>query len=339
MKRKLKVKFVGFLDWPMDCMHELAFISESSPEKNYFFKCLAETYDLEISEAPDILFVCCFSRFAWNLSSLKFDCLKICITLENIIPNWGTYDYAFSYGETDDRNFQLPCFAAKFSFDEFRTQRYSDKVMEWRNHPKLKFCNFVGRREEIPGHHVRVNFVKQLMSYKKVDCPGLSQNNIKAWEYRGGLDSKYNFIKSYKFTVAFENEIASDYVTEKIYDALLVGSIPIYRGSPRIHEYFNPESFINCDDYDNFDQVIQRVIEVDNDESLYRKYTEAPPLLKNSKLHSITPEAVRGRLDAIVDSLGVKTPVTQKLFHKTLVWIYYRALPTMIKRRIKKYLT
>ncbi len=36
----------------------------------------------------------------------------------------------------------------------------------------------------------------------------------------------------YKFTIAFENAIGDDYITEKLWRPLTLGSVPIYMGSP-----------------------------------------------------------------------------------------------------------
>ena len=38
----------------------------------------------------------------------------------------------------------------------------------------------------------------------------------------------------YKFCIAIENSLATDYVTEKIYDSLAAGCLPIYYGAPNI---------------------------------------------------------------------------------------------------------
>lgn len=41
----------------------------------------------------------------------------------------------------------------------------------------------------------------------------------------------------YRYCIAIENSIAKDYVTEKIYDALASGCVPIYLGAPNIREF------------------------------------------------------------------------------------------------------
>ena len=66
-----------------------------------------------------------------------------------------------------------------------------------------------------------------------VDCPGEVLNNqppfdSNAHRYCAGraADQKTQFLKQYKFTIAFENESAPNYTTEKIFHAFVAGSIP-----------------------------------------------------------------------------------------------------------------
>lgn len=51
----------------------------------------------------------------------------------------------------------------------------------------------------------------------------------------------------YKFVICFENSKTPGYVTEKIFNVFLSGSIPIYDGAPNITDYIIPESFIAYD--------------------------------------------------------------------------------------------
>lgn len=115
-------------------------------------------------------------------------------------------------------------------------------------HQKTKFCNFL-YSNRIP---YREAFFKQLSKYKKVDAPGKSMNNMPPIDeqYKGDTwKIKRDFLKPYKFTVAFESYSYPGYQTEKLYDAMQMNSIPIYCGDPMIDEIFNPKSFINAAHY------------------------------------------------------------------------------------------
>lgn len=47
-----------------------------------------------------------------------------------------------------------------------------------------------------------------------------------------------SFVAKYKFTIAFENAICNDYITEKLWRPLIVGSVPIYYGSPSFKVFY-----------------------------------------------------------------------------------------------------
>jgi hypothetical protein len=93
-----------------------------------------------------------------------------------------------------------------------------------------------------------------------------------------------NFLKDYKFVIAFENRIADGYVTEKICNPMLVDSIPIYMGNRKINYDFNIKSFINVFDFfkgkntvkntkqlyiKEFNEVAKYILELDNNDKLY----------------------------------------------------------------------
>jgi alpha(1,3/1,4) fucosyltransferase len=113
---------------------------------------------------------------------------------------------------------------------------------------KTKFCNFL-YSHKVP---YREAFFTQLSKYKKVDAPGGSMNNMPPIDslYQGDKwEIKRQFLSQYKFTIAFENDIFPGYQTEKLYDAMMAGSIPIYCGDPFVGDIFNTDSFINAFEY------------------------------------------------------------------------------------------
>lgn len=84
------------------------------------------------------------------------------------------------------------------------------------------------------------------------------------------------FQQQYKFSIAFENTSSKGYTTEKLIEAKAAGTIPIYWGNPEIAKEFNTKSFINCHEYENFDEVIEVIKKIDNDDELYLKYLNEP---------------------------------------------------------------
>ena len=52
--------------------------------------------------------------------------------------------------------------------------------------------------------------------------------------------------------------------------------IPIYNGSDKISSDFNPETFINGNDFKTNKELIEYIKKVDNDEVLYNSYMNKP---------------------------------------------------------------
>ena len=69
--------------------------------------------------------------------------------------------------------------------------------------------------------------------------------------YRGPCDSKYKVLSQYDFCLCFENMQMDGYITEKIFDCLYAGTIPIYLGAPNIASVVPPEVFIDARNYDS----------------------------------------------------------------------------------------
>jgi hypothetical protein len=82
----------------------------------------------------------------------------------------------------------------------------------------------------------RYKYLQELMQYIPVDSYGLTLQNKKLAEDKR-RETKLETIASYKFNLAFENSVSHDYVSEKFFDPLIVGSVPVYRGAPNIDEF------------------------------------------------------------------------------------------------------
>ena len=143
----------------------------------------------------------------------------------------------------------------------------------------------------------RDTYVQELMKYIKIDSLGRCLNNKELpEEYKDTLTfSDKGFFKiagKYKFTLAFENAICDDYITEKLWRPLEVGSVPIYRGSPSVLEWMpNNHSIIVVDDFPSPKDLAEYIKQIDADDTSYLKYLDFkqkggvtnPRLLKHMK--------------------------------------------------------
>ena len=241
---------------------------------NIFINTFKKHYNVEFSKTPDFLIYSCF-----GIEHLKYkNCVKIFFTGENVLPDFNECDYAtgFDYIDFSDRYFRKNYIVPH--------KNICDRSMVDESYFNRKFCNFIySNSGSGEGAALRLEFCKKLMKYKQVDCPGRVLNNMTAedLEPRNGdwIKSKLEFLKKYKFTIAFENSSSNGYTTEKLFQPFQSFSIPIYWGNPLVAKDFNPKAFINCNDYDNdFDAVIERVKELDNDPDKYLAMLRENPM-------------------------------------------------------------
>lgn len=260
-KKTIKVNFCGTY-------------SSFNKTRNPWINALSKYYNVDLSEHPDFLFYSCFSAEHLDYK----DCVKIFFTGENVIPNFNECDYAsgFDYIDFGDRYFRK-----LFSYP---SPKINDRTQCTDDFFNRRFCNFIySNATSGEGATLRQKFCKKLMAYKHVDCPGKVLNNMTDDELapRDGdwAKSKLEFLKKYKFTVAFENSCSNGYTTEKLLQPLQSFSIPIYYGNPLVTKDFNPKAFINCNDYDNdFEAVIERVKELDSDPDKYLAMLRESPM-------------------------------------------------------------
>lgn len=221
--------------------------------------------NIEISDNPDYL----FCGVSYDAERLKYNCARIMLTGENYIPDFNIVDYAvgFHYINFEDRYKRVPL----YQFYENDYKLAINKHLEYNLDEKIEFCNFVYSNGR-DAMKERDEFFYLLSRYKKVDSGGRHLNNI------GGkpVDDKFGFQKKYKFSIAFENASVNGYTTEKILQAFSAGTIPIYYGNPLIASEFNPKAFINCHDFKSFEDVVERVKEIDNNDELFESYLKQP---------------------------------------------------------------
>lgn len=64
--------------------------------------------------------------------------------------------------------------------------------------------------------------------------------------YKGKVDNKIETLKQYAFSLCYENLAEEDgYITEKIFDCLKAGTVPIYWGAENIEKYVDKDAFID----------------------------------------------------------------------------------------------
>ena len=149
---------------------------------------------------------------------------------------------------------------------------------------KTKFCIFVASRPMCPERNTLFHVLSR---YKQVDGAGMVYNNTEWLESgpggSGGQQAKIKAYENYKFVIVGENSRSPGYVTEKLLHAKLAGCVPIYWGDPSINLEFEKGSFINVADYSSEEDLLNRIVNLDSNDSEW-SFIANTPLLKEDKL-------------------------------------------------------
>ena len=104
----------------------------------------------------------------------------------------------------------------------------------------------------------RNSLVEKLVERGLVDSYGKCQHNkdfTSVQKYPPSSAARDGLMKKYAFVTAFENSFYPGYVTEKLWDPLILGSLPIYLGSPNAKSVFPEDSFVDVNDFVSYDHL------------------------------------------------------------------------------------
>lgn len=73
--------------------------------------------------------------------------------------------------------------------------------------------------------------------------------------YKGWIDDKLSVVKTAKFVLAYENAKFPGYISEKIFDVMAGGSVPVYLGAPDIADYVPKQCFINREEFSSYNEL------------------------------------------------------------------------------------
>eukprot|EP01049_Picozoa_sp_SAG25_P008451 SAG25_NODE_761_length_5514_cov_23.676822_3_plen_451_part_00 len=84
---------------------------------------------------------------------------------------------------------------------------------------------------------------------------------------------KMALLRRYKFTLAYENSRAKGYVTEKFFQPLVAGSVPVYWGAPDVAQFApHTHSYIDASTFRDADALAQHLLYLDRNDTAYQEY-------------------------------------------------------------------
>lgn len=275
--KKISVDFVGF--W-----------KGFNKEDNFIIDILKKKCEVSVSDNPQFVFV---SSFYEPFEYAKYDCVRIFYTAEPIAPDFSSFDYCtgFDYISAGDRYLRYPYYALRWrekELDEGKYELLSEEKAKKVIQEKEYFCNLICSHDT--DTNLRKRVFDKLSEYKKVDSVGTYLNNQPNGFVVSYGTSKDSFLKKSKFTIAVESLSLPGFTTEKIMEALFMHSIPIYYGDTMITNVFNKDSFISIDDVNNLDDILERIIELDQNDDKYLEMLMKQPFIQKDHIETINKQ-------------------------------------------------
>ena len=198
-------------------------------------------------------------------------------TYENRRPPSDSYDLTFSfdldsYGES---NFYLPLIFIYLQLNSGKTvypftpellthdRSLDSKEIE----AKLGFVSsFINNP-----HPMRLRAIAALEKYGEIDVFGRSVDNY--------VEDKIDEASKYWFNLCFENDLYPGYVTEKVLEAWLSKSVPLYWGDDAAG-ILNKKAYINLRDFSSIEDFSSFIAEIMLDEKKLLEIIEQPLISK-----------------------------------------------------------
>lgn len=136
-----------------------------------------------------------------------------------------------------------------------------------------RFCAFLCSH----GDNARKMIYDEISSIDKVDCDGrLYHNNDTLKTIHG--DNKLSYLRDYRFNLTPENSNQYGYVTEKLFEAIHAGCVPIYHGSDNRPEtnILNQDAIIFIEMGKENSNAVKLVKELNTSEKRYMEFASQP---------------------------------------------------------------
>jgi hypothetical protein len=92
--------------------------------------------------------------------------------------------------------------------------------------------------------------------------------------YKGVSINKFETLAEYKFSLCYENvKHTNGYISEKIFDSMFSGCVPIYLGADDIEKYIPKNTFINMKNFKSYTELYNYLSNMTKIE--YKRYLDA----------------------------------------------------------------
>ena len=237
-------------------------------KKIYFFSVLGDMNNIHLRKGKTNIFFSGENMYSDRFASYRAFCEK---------QHFDLYIDFTSYVNKNSIRFPLwlmYMFKPEVDYNDIKTR------VEQLRYPKFegrqRFCSLVASHDF---NGIRGKMFDTLSSIDKVVSAGIFRNNSDEL-HSVFSDNKHDFIKQFKFNICPENSNHHLYVTEKIFQAIDAGCIPVYWGGDNSPEcnILNKDAILFWNEDDNT-ELIKTVKEINTDIHTYNNFAKQPRLL------------------------------------------------------------
>jgi len=257
---------------------------------------------VDLSDVSAILSFEVFPELLANISLYpKEKCFLINFEPPVVLPQVYRKDLAAIFGRIfvlfDD--FQDPVYR-KFYYPQPRL-RMAQNLPDF---SERKLCTMIAGNKDSAHpqslYHERrkmIFYFEGLYRYNHIDDFDLYGFGWEGWLlWKGTVPNKWDIYKNYKFSICYENMgDQRGYITEKIFDAFVGGTVPVYLGAINIGKFIPKECFVDRREFSSEESLYNFLKNMDRD--TYNTY-----LIAIQKYLS-SPESKIFSIDCFVDTI------------------------------------
>jgi hypothetical protein len=122
------------------------------------------------------------------------------------------------------------------------------------------------------------------------------------------LEDKLQLLSRYRYTIAYENyEGDVGYISEKIFDALYAGTVPIYRGDRNIAKSVWPECFIDSRQFRNEAELLNHVLQLPKQRWLEMQEA-GKQYLNSEQIKHFQADCYVNSILSVIESIATRSP-------------------------------
>ena len=190
----------------------------------------------------------------------------------------GLCDLSLGFNHISNSNYiRFPLWISwNFNITEINKENIHKRVLEINNakFKKIKFASLISNWGG--GNNLRQIIYNNISKIDNISCPSKFMHNDDSLK-NDFNDSKYEYLKQFKFNICPENCIEDGYVTEKLFDAFKSGCIPIWSGDKNLEgDVINKNAVLYWDVNSDNNELIKEVKSLHKNDKLYDKFVSQP---------------------------------------------------------------